>query len=319
MPGMGHALQTGNTLILSSFAPALFHQLIVIFVLVVLCAVGFNVFRTVQYRKLKAHGKASFPVRGPTPHPSRWLGGSPNRLRCTLDLRRTAADPILYASRTPDGCDPALSQPRVPRLGAAPREQRRRHLVEPSDPGGVGHRVDPGRYRTVAPGRSTRSVVAVRRLGLPGWGLVVWVSGEAFGGIFSRGRPGSSEHPVPSSSTPQQVILVYALPERAYATVSGRVVLGLSGVFLIGMAVLQAWPGRGFWQGRGGTLTGMVRTMAQTPQPGFLSSWVSSFENFVAAHGWAVNLFAVVVLATIGGLFLAGTPPTRPRRPRREF
>ena len=60
---MGHALQTGNALILSSFHTALFHQLIVIFVLVVLCAVGFNVFRTVRYRKLKAHGKASFPSR----------------------------------------------------------------------------------------------------------------------------------------------------------------------------------------------------------------------------------------------------------------
>ena len=74
------------------------------------------------------------------------------------------------------------------------------------------------------------------------------------------------------------------------------------------MAVLQAWPGRGFWQGHGGTLTGMVRSMAQTPQPGFLSSWVSSFGNFVAAHGWAVNLFAVVALATIGALLLSGRP-----------
>ena len=39
------------------------------------------------------------------------------------------------------------------------------------------------------------------------------------------------------------------------------------------MAVLQAWPGRGFWQGRvgqdatAGTLPAMVQQMAQTPQP----------------------------------------------------
>jgi cytochrome oxidase Cu insertion factor (SCO1/SenC/PrrC family) len=84
------------------------------------------------------------------------------------------------------------------------------------------------------------------------------------------------------------------------------------GLFFIGMAVLQAWPGRGFWQGHiahsatPGTLTGMVHQMAQTPQPGFLSSWLSSFASFDAAHGWGVNLFLVVSLAAIGLLFVSG-------------
>ena len=53
----------------------------------------------------------------------------------------------------------------------------------------------------------------------------------------------------------------------------GRAVLAGTGLFLAGMAVLQAWPGRGFWQGTShgqpGTLAGMTRSMAQTPQPGF--------------------------------------------------
>src|SRR5665213_432425 len=61
MPGMGRSLQTGNSLIVSSFHTALFHQFITIFVFGALCAVGFNVFRTMQYRRLKAHGVASFP------------------------------------------------------------------------------------------------------------------------------------------------------------------------------------------------------------------------------------------------------------------
>ena len=52
---------------------------------------------------------------------------------------------------------------------------------------------------------------------------------------------------------------------------------------------------------------------ARTQQPGFLSSWVSSFASLVAAHGWAVNLFVVLALATIGGLLLSGRRP-RPRR-----
>ena len=48
--------------------------------------------------------------------------------------------------------------------------------------------------------------------------------------------------------------------------------------------------------------------MAQTPQPGLLSSWVASFAAFDAAHGWAVNLFVVIALAAIGLAFLVGRP-----------
>ena len=57
-----------------------------------------------------------------------------------------------------------------------------------------------------------------------------------------------------------------------------------------------------------GTLTGMVQQMSQTPQPGVLSSMVSGFAGFDAAHGWAVNLFVVIALSAIGVAFLAGRP-----------
>ena len=46
--------------------------------------------------------------------------------------------------------------------------------------------------------------------------------------------------------------------------------------------------------------------MARTPQPGLLSSWLASFGAFDAAHGWAVNLFAVVALTVIGVLLVSG-------------
>jgi len=46
--------------------------------------------------------------------------------------------------------------------------------------------------------------------------------------------------------------------------------------------------------------------MSQTPQPGFLSSWLGSFAAFDSAHGWAVNLFLVVSLGAIGLLFVSG-------------
>ena len=84
------------------------------------------------------------------------------------------------------------------------------------------------------------------------------------------------------------------------------------GLFLLGMAVLQAWPGRGFWQGRlhgqPGTLATMVRSMSGTPQPHVLSSLVTDFAGLDAAHGFAVNLVAVLALALAGAAFLSRQP-----------
>jgi cytochrome oxidase Cu insertion factor (SCO1/SenC/PrrC family) len=145
-----------------------------------------------------------------------------------------------------------------------------------------------------------------------GWGLVVWVFGEAFGSIFAPGLTWLFGAP--------GAVLIYAvagvliaLPEHAWQTPRfGRLILGGLGVFLAGMAILQAWPGRGFWQGvshgQPGTLAGMAQTMAGTPQPRFLSAWVSAFAGFDEAHGFAVNLFAVAALAVTGAVFLSGRP-----------
>jgi cytochrome oxidase Cu insertion factor (SCO1/SenC/PrrC family) len=145
-----------------------------------------------------------------------------------------------------------------------------------------------------------------------GWGLVVWVFGESFGGIFAPGLSWLTGAP--------GAVLIYvvagaliALPEEAWRSPRvGRLLLGGIGVFFIGMAVLQAWPGRGYWQGTGhgqpGTLSGMVQQMATTSQPHFLSSLLASFGSFAASNGFAVNLVVVIVLAALGGVFLTGQP-----------
>src|SRR5271165_1760667 len=144
------------------------------------------------------------------------------------------------------------------------------------------------------------------------WGLVVWVFGESFGGIFAPGLTWLFGAP--------GAVLIYAvagaliaLPERAWRSRwLGRLLTAGTGAFLLGMAVLQAWPGRGFWQGishgQPGTLAGMTSTMAQTSQPGFLDAWVNAFTAFDEAHGFAVNLFVVVALAVTGAAFLSGRP-----------
>jgi len=144
------------------------------------------------------------------------------------------------------------------------------------------------------------------------WGLVVWVFGEAFGGIFApglswlTGAPGGVLFYVAAGA-------LLALPASAWRTPrTGRLLLAGAGVFFIGMAVLQAWPGRGYWQGavhgQPGTLAGMVADMAQTSQPRSLSDMVSAFGSFDAAHGFAINLFTVIALAAVGALLCTGRP-----------
>jgi cytochrome oxidase Cu insertion factor (SCO1/SenC/PrrC family) len=144
------------------------------------------------------------------------------------------------------------------------------------------------------------------------WGLTVWVFGESFGGIFAPGlswldgAPGAALIYVVAGA-------LIALPEDAWRSPRlGRLLLGGLGVFFIGMAVLQAWPGRGFWQGtlhgQPGTLAGMVQSMASTPQPHFLAALLSAFGSFAASNGLAVNLFVVLALAAVGAIFLTGNP-----------
>jgi cytochrome oxidase Cu insertion factor (SCO1/SenC/PrrC family) len=140
------------------------------------------------------------------------------------------------------------------------------------------------------------------------WGLVVWAWGESFGGIFA---PGLSW----LTGAPGAVLLycvagaLIALPPRAWRTPrTGRLLLAGAGVFFIGMAVLQAWPGRGYWQGTSGSLSAMVTNMAQTSQPRALSALVSAFGSFDTAHGFAVNLFVVIALAVTGAALLTGRP-----------
>ncbi len=167
-----------------------------------------------------------------------------------------------------------------------------------------------GAWLLAAPrGRLSRAAGAVS----VGWGLVVWVFGEAFGSIFAPGlsilfgAPGAVLFYCAAGA-------LVAAPERWWRSPElGRITLGVLGLFFVGMAVLQAWPGRGFWQGTAahgvpGSLTAMVSSMSTTPQPHFLSALISAFASFTAANGFAVNLFAVIALAAIGAGLLSGRP-----------
>jgi cytochrome oxidase Cu insertion factor (SCO1/SenC/PrrC family) len=304
---MGRSLQAGNSLIVSTFHSALLHQLLIVLLVVIVCALGFNIARTVQYRRLRASGQTAFPS-------ARMATGEPVARRvvrigfgCLWIL-----DGLLQMQASmPLGLPSGVIQP-----AASTSPSWVQHVVNSGLTIWSNHPVQAaaatvwiqvglGIWLLVAPrGRWSR----LGGLASVGWGLIVWVFGEAFGGIFAPGLTWMFGAPGAVLFYCAGGVLV-ALPERAYASQRlGRIILTVGGLFLIGMAVLQAWPGRGYWQGRGGTLTTMVHQMSATPQPSFLSSWVGSFGSFVSAHGWGVNLFVVLALGTIGALLLSGRP-----------
>ncbi len=143
-----------------------------------------------------------------------------------------------------------------------------------------------------------------------GWGLVVWVFGESFGGILAPGLSWLTGAPGAALVYCVAGMLV-AMPDRYWRTArTGQVILRVFGLFLVVMAVLQAWPGRGFWQGdvhgQPGSLTAMVASMASLSQPGGLASLASGFASLTRAHGFAINLTAVVVLGGLGAVLGSG-------------
>ncbi len=306
MPGMNRTLQSGNGMILSAFHTALFHQFLLVLLIVALCAIGLNVIRTVQYRRLRKEGQATFPVapRSRAPEPA-----ARRILRIGFGSFWILDGLLQVQSSMPLGLPSDVLRP-----SASSSPEWVEHLVNSGATIWADHPIQAaaasvwiqlgiGIWLIVAPrGRWSRlaGVAAV------GWGLIVWGFGEAFGGIFAPGLTWLFGAPGAVLFYCMAGVLV-ALPERSFNSPRlGRLMLTLSGMFLMGMAVLQAWPGRGYWQGRGGTLSAMVQTMAQTPQPSVLSSWLHSFAAFDTAHGWTVNLFAVVALLVIGALFISG-------------
>jgi cytochrome oxidase Cu insertion factor (SCO1/SenC/PrrC family) len=309
MPGMGHAPGAGNSTIIHQFHTALGRQAALILVLLVLLFVAWNGLRSLQYRRAVAQGLPYPPPHAATsPEPparrvlrigfgALWVIDGLLQLQSAMPLGMATGVLRPAASTSPEW---------VQHLVGFGVETWTRHPTAAAA-SAVWIQLGIGTFLLVAPrGRWSR----LAGLGSVGWGLVVWVFGEAFGGLFAPGL-------TVLFGAPGGVLLyvvaggLLALPERAWVGQRlGRVVVAAGGVFLLVFAVLQAWPGRGFWQGgshsRPGTLAGMVSDMAGTSQPHFLSSAVSSFASFDEAHGWAVNLFVVVALAVTGLALLSG-------------
>jgi cytochrome oxidase Cu insertion factor (SCO1/SenC/PrrC family) len=310
MPGMNSGLNSNNPTLVAAFRSALLHQGIYVLLIFAILAVAW-----VSAREWLRPGRSAPPA---SPEPA-WR----QLLRIGFGVI-WILDGLLQAQPAmPAGLPSQVIEPT-----AASSPTWVQHVVNWAGTSWSYHPIQAGASAVwIQVGIGVWLIAAPRGfwsrlagLASVAWGLVVWVFGEAFGGIFAPGltwlfgAPGAALFYCAAGA-------LIALPERSWrAPRLGRAILSAMGLFFIGMAVLQAWPGRGFWQGtlhgHQGTLTSMVSSMASTPQPSVFAGWVSSFTSFTAAHGFAVNLFAVIALAAIGaGLLSAGLPEVGLRAP----
>ncbi len=311
MPGKGHALQTDNPTIDAAFQSALKHQLLILVMLGVLLALAWNIARGLLYRRAVAAGTSQAPAPRQWPYPE---PAGRRMFRITFGLL-WLLDGLLQLQRAmPLGLPGSVITP-----SASTSPGWVRHLVSVGTTIWSNHPVSAaaatvwiqvgiGVFLLVAPrGYWSRAAGAVS----VGWGLVVWVFGEAFGGIFAHGSswlfglPGGVLFYVVAG-------VLVALPEASWESPRlGKRLLRVMGAFFVIVGVLQAWPGRGFWSGQAhpssapGPLTTAVRQMSRVSQPSVFASWVRSFGSFQAGHAWLVNMVIVVLLVGVGAAFLS--------------
>jgi cytochrome oxidase Cu insertion factor (SCO1/SenC/PrrC family) len=306
VPGMSTGLDTNDPTVVSGFHTALLHQGLFVLAVTVAISISWSILRPQQLRA----APTVFAARMSAEPMARKL------LRITFGIIWIFDGLLQGQSSMPLGLVPQGIQP----VAAASRSWVQ-HVVNfgttiwnfhpvSAATASVWIQIGVGVAMLVAPRPMWSRVAGATSVG---WGLLVWVFGEAFGGIFAPGltwlfgAPGAVLFYCAAG-------LLIAAPEKVWVTArTGRSVLRSMGIFFLGMAVLEAWPGRGFWQGRTpngtlGTLATMVQQMSHTPQPQFFASAVSAFAGFDEAHGWGVNLFVVAALAILGTLFVWGRP-----------
>jgi cytochrome oxidase Cu insertion factor (SCO1/SenC/PrrC family) len=294
MPGMGSGLDLNNPVLTGAFRSALGHQALAVLLLLAAFALGWA-----SLRARRPPGRQAAPATRPEP---RWRAV----LRIGFGLL-WVVDGVLQAQPAMVAGLPS----RVILPGAASSPGWVRSLTGWGTAAWTYHPVQAAAAAVWIQLGLGVWLLAARRgrwsqaAGLAGmaWGLVVWVFGEAFGGVFAPGLTVLFGAPGAALLYAAAGALI-ALPPRSWPRL-GRWLLPGTGLFLAGMAVLQAWPGRGFWSG-GGPLAGMIRSMAQTPQPRPLASLVGGFGHLTAGRAFAVSLIAVVVLALAAAALLTG-------------
>lgn len=303
MPGMSSGLSANNPTVVAAFHSALVQQGLVALILLAAVLLVWNLLRANRLRALRAGREIEPVVLAPEPAARRLLRLFFGCLWVFDGLLQ--AQPAMPLGMVPDVVRPtaAASPAWVQHIVNAGGTIWSYHPVSAAA-SAVWIQIGIGLMLLVAP-RGLWSRLA--GMSSVAWGIIVWIFGESFGGIFA---PGSSF----LFGTPGAALfyalagLLIAFPERYFIGEQlGRLLLRFLGLFLLGMALLQAWPGRGFWQaGQNGQISSMASSMATTPQPHTFSASLNAFSSFASSNPVAVNLFAVVVLAVAGLLCLSG-------------
>ncbi len=240
MSGMGSSLQLTNSTVVAAFRSALIHQGIIALLIYFLLAM------------LWVSAREWLPVAGGQPAAEAAEPAARRLLRIGFGVL-WLVDGLLQAQPgMPLGLASNVTEP-----AAAGSPGWVRHLVDFAATGWSYHPVNAAAAAVwIQIGLGLWLLTAVhgpwsRLAGLAsaGWGLAVWVFGEAFGGIFAPGAswlfgaPGAALLYVAAG-------LLVALPARAWlGDRLGRGILAASGLFFAGMAVAAGVAGPRFLVG----------------------------------------------------------------------
>ncbi len=171
MPGMNSGLNADDPTVVAAFRAALLHQGLIIAAIFAVLSIAWVAFRR--------PGPARAAASGPAGRRVLRIGFG---LLWLLD-GALQAQPGMAAGMPSQVIEPTASS-------SPPWVQHLVNLAGTTCPTTRsrlgGHGLDPGRYRPMAAGRATGCCPRLAGLASVGWGLVVWVFGRSFGGIFDR-------------------------------------------------------------------------------------------------------------------------------------
>lgn len=131
------------------------------------------------------------------------------------------------------------------------------------------------------------------------WGLVVWIWGEGLGSILTG-------HPSVVNGDPGSVFFYMVGAGLLFASddvwLSGRVGSWTRWgvvIFWTWGALVQTWPGAGYWSGIGR----LFQAAAQNPQPAWLSTPMDVVAHWAVSYSVEVNAFLIATMVLLALLW----------------